>query len=93
LELDPETGLPKLPEGLAWRVSRSRDDGTGVKISIAQEVNGNWVSFEPDIYIYTSPSSTSLKDHSKYLYDKILQKQKQVALVDSVVGLYPPNSL
>jgi hypothetical protein len=93
LETDPETGFPKLPEGLAWRVSRAGTESGSVKLSVAINMEGNWVGFAQDHYIYTGPSAAALKSTSEYLYEKIREGQKKSAEVDSVVGLYPPNSL
>lgn len=92
LESDPDTGLPKLPEGMAWRVSKSND--TSVKLSVAYNQNdGNWGTYAPDHFIFTSPSSGALKSCAEILYERIREHQKEWVQVEQVVGLYPPNSL
>lgn len=92
METDKETGLPYLPEDLAWSVSRSSTAGT-VKLSVVINLGGDWVEFVDGHYIFTSPSSESLKTTAAYLYEKIREEQKLNAQVEELVGLYPPNSL
>jgi hypothetical protein len=90
LETDPETGLPKLPEGLAWRVSRSSAEGN-VKVSVV--TLPDTTPFFPDIYTFSDASSDSLKVSAIRVYENIRLSQESIAQVESVIGLYPPNSL
>lgn len=92
MEIDPDTGLPNLPEGLAWLVSRS-DSGQSVKVSVSENVEGYWRAFEPDIYLFTEPSSEALKNTTQIIYGRIVNAQLHTREVESVIGLYPPNSI
>jgi len=91
LETDPDTGLPKLPDGLAWRVSKSDES---VKLSVAiNHGNGNWGTYASDHFIFTAPTSSALKSCAETIYERIRETQKVLVQVEEVVGLYPPNSL
>jgi hypothetical protein len=90
METDQETGLPKLPEGLAWRVSRS-SVSSNVKVSIVELPNA--APFYGDHYTYASASSESLKESTKRIYERVRGVQQQEVKAEELIGLYPPNSI
>lgn len=90
LETDPETGLPKLPEGLAWKVSRSSMEGH-VKVSLVTLPDAT--PFFPDHYTFSDASSDSLKFSATRVYENIRHTQQAIVQAENVIGLYPPNAL
>lgn len=108
LEADKDTGLPILPDGMAWKVSRTMlPDKVKIELVVKMEspeyrgkqlvrTNVTWLRFggeQSTFYEITAPTSKNLGDCAKYIYNDVLKSQEDHANVEALVGLYPPNSL
>lgn len=90
LEIDSRTGLPYLPEGLVWRVARA--ETSYVKVSIAYFDGSEAYDFH-NRSVYVTPTTEHLQNAAHSIYEDILKYQKKAKAVESLIGLYPPNSL
>lgn len=104
LTIDPETGLPSLPDNLAWKVYRSGMDELYVFLVFRVEHSpGFWKKLfgAPAIVTWSdfhgSDFVKKMKDNTK---EGVLDAATSIYLrlqersgVDDLVGIYPPKSI
>lgn len=106
LSIDPETGLPKLPEGLAWNVDSYGMDRLVVEIHYLHELPNTWWMdlwrdkprtlwmkyklVSPD---YADPTEEDLLNTTVRMYERQYDRYMKYKDVDKFVGLYPPKSI
>lgn len=108
IEYDPETGLPKLREGLFWRI-KAADTSNYLDISIVTEITYPKYSFlgvgwnrvteyftYEGLYVYARTEDVStarIKTLAEVLYRDLDRMDETTARVDALVGIYPPKNL
>lgn len=109
MTIDPETGLPALPDGFAWKVERV-SDWLVVQLAKRQEEKlGFWAELfgkSPivtwdDYYTDGSCCYEHVKDTTKdgvlaaavSVYDKVHVVATRLSELDDLVGLYPPKTI
>jgi hypothetical protein len=107
VEYDPETNLPKLRDGLFWKIS---DNESGyINISIVEECIYNQHSFlgiewgsvtrydtYEGLYGYlreTEMSDTEIQLKAEELYRKLSTLDSRKKRAASLAGIYPPKKL
>lgn len=109
LETDNGTGLPVLPEGLAWKVAKDPFDNSKVVISLVVRMTNpiykgdelvsstvTWLDFGGDYsdhFRVMEPTSDALRSAAEDIYMQIVSEREKYESVETLVGLYPPNSL
>lgn len=109
MESNSDTGLPILPEGMAWKVAKDTFDHGKVVISLVVRMivpvyngdeiyirNETWLDFGgeySDYFRVMEPSSAALRSAAEDIYMQIVAEKERAESIDSLVGLYPPNSL
>ena len=106
LTIDPETGLPALPEGFAWNVRSTGGSNTVVvEIYYLHEYPNNWwenlcrmkpASDWRDAYShgeYAAATKESILEAATKVYMEGHERYLKEKDVDELVGLYPPKSI
>jgi hypothetical protein len=106
MEFDEETGLPTLPDGMAWRVSPLSDTSVLVEIAESFRTQPSWIDRlwgeKPrtiwDSYCFDSrrpctPSTSAIRDTAVKVYNDVRDWEQARSRKTKLVGLYPPNKL
>lgn len=107
IEYDPETNLPKLPDGLFWKI-KARRSGY-VSIEIVREVTNPKHTFfgfkwgyetehstVEDLYTYLKEdelSDENIRETAEDLYTSLVNLEVKKSRIDEIVGIYPPKKL
>lgn len=103
MTIDPNTGLPRLPDHLAWKVWRSGEDLYVFLVFRSERSPGfwkklfgappivKWNEFHTSEYLQKMAGNyeKALLDAATIIYKKI----QRVARLDELVGIYPPKSI
>lgn len=106
LTIDPETGLPKLPEGYAWEV---RQRGTENKLIVGMRYlheypNNWWEDLCRMRAVITWRDVSGVEEHTYATKEDVLKAAVKIYTeyhnqylqrkdLENLVGLYPPNSI
>jgi hypothetical protein len=109
MTIDPETGLPALPERFAWKVERYDDRLYVQLVKSRDKTLGFWAKLlgkTPEVewndhYIDGNHTNEQVYDKTKsgvlaastVIYEKLRTASTKISVLDELVGLYPPKSI
>lgn len=92
VEYDEATGLPKLPEGYFWKVSKASLDGYH-NVAIRKVWLCYPFSTRVEYTLTSNLTKKSLKTEAEYVFRNFEKKLRNAKTAKSLYGSYPPKKL